>query len=143
MNIVPGGVGTTKNSELVNVKSRLSTLWVFVVLNMLYADTLSLMDKTFLDQVISGHAGSIHITSSFLLLAAVMLEIPIAMIFLSRVLSVKVNRPANIAAAVITILFVIGGGSTAPHYVFLATMEIVGMLLIIRYAWRWPDKEER
>jgi Sec-independent protein secretion pathway component TatC len=124
-----------------SVESKLSSLWVFVVLNMLYADILSLMDKTFLNQVLAGQAGSIHITSGFLLLAAVMLEIPIVMIVLSRVLPVQANRLANIAAAVITALFVIGGGSTAPHYLFLATMELVGMLLIIRYAWHWPSRE--
>jgi hypothetical protein len=68
-----------------------------------------------------------------------MLEIPIAMIFLSRVLKYGVNRWANIIAAAITIVFVIGGGSTYLHYIFLAAVEVVCMSLIVWYAWKWVE----
>jgi hypothetical protein len=69
------------------------------------------------------------------------LEIPIAMIFLSRVLKYRANRWANIIASVITILFVIGGGSAYLHYYFFAAIEVLSMLLIIRYAWKWTESE--
>lgn len=72
---------------------------------------------------------------------AIMMAIPIVMIFLSRVLQYHVNRWANIITAIITIVYVIGGGSTYPHYIFLATIEVVSMLLIIGYAWRWQQHE--
>jgi hypothetical protein len=109
----------------------LSTLWIFVMFNMLYADILSFMDSGFLKELMTGYAGEIQITQGFLLVAAIMLEIPIAMIFLSRVLKYRVNRWANIIASAKTIAFVVGGGSTAPHYIFLATIEVVSMLLIV------------
>ena len=57
------------------------------------------------------------------------------MIFLSRVLEVKVNRCANIVASVITIVFVVGGGSMMLHYIFFAVVEVVLLLLIMKYAW--------
>jgi hypothetical protein len=72
---------------------------------------------------------------------AILMAIPIVMIFLSRVLRRPVNRWANIIAAVITIVYVIGGGSTYPHYIFLAAIEVVSLLLIIWYAWRWSQQE--
>jgi Sec-independent protein secretion pathway component TatC len=77
------------------------------------------------------------------LIAAILLEIPIAMIFLSRVLRYRSNRWANIIAGAITIVFVIGGGSTDLHYIFFATIEVVTMALIVWYAWKWPKPESR
>ena len=85
--------------------------------------------------------GEIQITQGFLLVAAIFLEIPIAMILLSRVLKHRANYWANIIASVITILFVVGGGSTTLSYIFFATIEVVCMLLIVWYAWKWPKLE--
>lgn len=69
-----------------------------------------------------------------LLVFAVLLEIPVAMIFLSRVLKDRANRVTNIVAGVVTIAFVIGGGTLNLHYAFFATVEVACLLLIIRYA---------
>jgi hypothetical protein len=65
------------------------------------------------------------------------------MIFLSRVLKYRANRWANIIASAITIVFILVGGSTYLHYVFFATMEAVGILLIVWYTWKWPKPEDR
>ncbi len=38
-----------------------------------------------------------------------------------------------------TIVYVLGGGAWYPHYLFLAAIEVVGLLnLSVWYAWRWP-----
>ena len=132
---------TKKSAEMKDMKVILSTLWVFVMFNMLSADILSFMYPGFLKELMTGYAGEIQITPGFLLVAAIMLEIPIAMIFLSRVLKYRVNRWANMIAGAITIAFVAGGGSTVPHYLFIATIEGVCMLLIMWYAWKWTNPE--
>ena len=130
-------MGTNK----VDMKVKLSTLWIFVLFNMIYADILGFMEADFLQEIITGDAGGIQITPGFLLLAAIFLEIPIAMVLLSRLLKYRINRWANIIAAAITIVFVIVGGSTAPHYIFFATIEVVSLLLIIWFAWKWANTE--
>lgn len=117
------------------MKAKLSTLWVFVMLNILSADIFS-----FMLQESSGEA-PFKVTQVLMLVCAVVLEIPIAMIFLSRVLKYNANRWANIIASVITILFVVGGGSPNLHYYFFAAVEIIAMLFIIRYAWKWTSSE--
>jgi hypothetical protein len=124
-----------------DMKVRLSTLWVFIMVNMIFADILSFMNPGFLAEVATGRAGQVEITQGILLVFAILLEIPMAMIVLSRVLPRGANRVANILAGVITAAFVIGGGSTDLHYLFFATVEVVCMLLIIWYAWRWPANE--
>lgn len=64
------------------------------------------------------------------------------MIILSRVLSYKINRWTNMIAAIITILFVIGGGSAYLHYIFIASIETICLLIIIWNAWIWKDGVE-
>lgn len=122
-------------------QSLLSILWVFVIFNILAADILSFMYPGFLKEVMTGYAGQVQITPGFLLIAAVFLEIPIAMIVLSRILPDKTNRWANILAAIITILFVVGGGSSYPHYIFFEIIEIITMLIIIKIAWKINSSE--
>jgi hypothetical protein len=111
------------------------------MINVVVADIFSFMLPGFLGEVMAGSAAGFPITQGLLLVFAIIMEIPIAMIFLSRVLNKRVNRWANIIAAVITIIFVISGGSLYLHYYFFAGIEVVCLLLIIWYAWRWPKRE--
>ena len=123
-----------------DMKVKLSTLWIFVLFNMIFADIVGYMNPGALEDIIKGEVG-IQITQELLLLFSIMLEIPIAMIFLSRILKYRANRWANIIAAIITILFVIGGGDTYLSYIFFASVEVVCMLFIVWYAWTWPKEE--
>jgi hypothetical protein len=124
-----------KNIGMEAMKARLSTLWIFVMINMLSADIFSFMLPA------SASDAPVQVTQAIMLAFAVVIEIPIAMIFLSRVLKYRANRLVNIIACVITILFVIAGGSMTLHYLFFATVEVVTMLLMIRYAWKWTNPE--
>ena len=127
-----------------SMPARLSMLWIFIMFNMVFADILSFMYPGALKEVLTGYAGGVHVTPGFLLGAAVVTEIPIAMIVLSRVLKHRANRWANIVAGVITIAYVIGGGSLNQiHYIFFAAMEVACALLIVWYAWTWRNPERR
>ncbi len=123
-----------------DTKLRMSTLWIVVLLNMLFADILGFITPGALKEIATGYAGSLQITHEILLAFAVLLEIPIAMVFLSRVLGRKANRLANIIACAVTIVFTVGGGSAYPHYIFFAGVEVACMLWIAWYAWKWPDR---
>jgi Family of unknown function (DUF6326) len=113
----------------------MSTLWIVVLFSMVFADVLSFITPGFQE------TGSVHVTQELLLVFAILLEVPILMVFLSRVLPHRANRVANIVAGVVTIVFTIGGGSLYLHYVFFAAVEVVCMALIIRYAWQWRAPE--
>lgn len=120
-----------------DLRAKLSSLWTVVMFALLAADVLSMYIPGAAEEV-AEFAGDTPIPQ-LMLVAAILMSIPIVMIFLCRVLPPRVNRWANIVAAVITIVYVLGGGSTYPHYIVLATIEVVSMLLIIWYAWRWPQ----
>jgi len=75
-----------------------------------------------------------------------MMELAIVMIALSPILPYTINHWANIiigiiTIGIITILFVVGGGSTYPHYLFIAAVEVICLLLIIWLAWQWTEQE--
>jgi len=121
--------------EKIDTRVLLSSLWVVVMINMLKADILSLYIPGTADEV-AQFAGATPIPQ-LMFGAAVIMELAIVMIVLVHVLPYRINQWANILVAVLMIAFVIGGGSTYPHYIFIATVEVIGLLLIIGIAWRW------
>jgi hypothetical protein len=138
------------NNKTIETKDRkviLSTLWIFAMLNYLYCDILALMDPDLLNQFITGNVGGIHMTQAFLLQAAILMEIPTAMVLLSKVLKYGANRWANIIAGTImtvvqfSTLFI--GSSPALYYIFFSIIEIACTSLIVWYAWKWPNPEHR
>ena len=128
---------TTKKLD---TKVLLSTLWIVVMINMLKADILSLYIPGALEEFVK-FAGETPIPL-LMLGGAITMEISIVMIVLSRVLKYKVNRWTNIITSIITIVFVVGGGVSYPHYIFVATVEVICLLLIIWNAWKWSSSEE-
>ncbi|HSR31124.1 MAG TPA: DUF6326 family protein [Anaerolineae bacterium] len=135
-----------KTTKMEAMKVKLSRLWLFATLNYIYADVMALMDPEILGGLITGKAGGgIQITEGFLLGAAILMEIPIAMVLLSRVLEYRANRWANIIAgtiktAAIALSMFVGTGPTL-YYIFFGAIEIVCTSLIVWYAWRWPKQE--
>jgi len=127
-----------------DVKVTLSTLWVFAMLNYLYADVMTLMNPEELKVIMTGSVGPMQVTQGFLLGAAVLMETAIAMVLLSRVLRYRANRRANIIAGVLHTAAVFGslfvGTGPALYYLFFAVIEIACTAFIVWYAWRWKEQ---
>ncbi|MFW9973933.1 MAG: DUF6326 family protein [Candidatus Thorarchaeota archaeon] len=123
------------NSE--QIKNKISTLWIFIMFNMLAADILGFMLPGTLQQIIDNPLG---ITAEFMLIAAVMIEVPILMIFLSRILEYKLNRIVNFIGVAFTIFFIVALGATSLVYYFFMAIEILAMLLIAWSAWKWKEE---
>lgn len=130
-----------KSKEKINTKVLLSTLWIVVMINMLKADILSLYIPGAADEVAKTSAATGTPIPLLMLGGAIMMEISIVMIILTRVLSYKLNRWVNIIVSLITIFFVVGGGVSYPHYLFIAAVEVICLLLVIWFAWKWQNPE--
>lgn len=124
------------------VSTKLSTIWIFVMINMGFADILGFMYPGTLDKIATGTVDGVTITPMFLLIAAVFVEIGIAMILISRLAPRGLARIANIVAAPVTIVFIIAGGSLTPHYIFFAAIEVMALIAITALAWSWTDSAE-
>ena len=130
-----------------NIKERLSLLWIFVLLNYLYADVIALF--AIVDS--PNLADAPHLSPWVLMGSAVLMEIPIAMIVASRLLPFRANRLANIiTGAILTLIngfltFVpplVGARTPAlPEYLFFATIETVCTSVIFWQAWTWSGVE--
>ena len=125
-------------------KAILSTLWIFLTANFIYCDILDNMQQGIVKDLLAGYFGAIPITQGFLLGVSILLEIPISMILLSRILKYKINRIANIAAGFImtaaqVISLVLPGGTPPIHYIFYSVIEIACAVFIMWYAWKWTE----
>lgn len=139
-------MNTSGNSmKKIDAKVLFSTLWIFLAVNYIYRDILSNMEPGTLQGYLAGTVGEITITQGFLLAGALMMEIPFAMIFLSRVLKGAANRWANIIAAILMVVIEIGtmGFGTTPtlHYLFYSVIVIACNLFIAWYAWKRYNPE--
>ena len=130
-----------KTSEKMDPKALLSTLWIVVMINMAYADILSLHIPGAFDEVAKTSVSTGTPIPQLMLAGAIMMEIPVAMIILSRVLKYGVYRWANIIAGIFTIAYIWGGAASYPHYLFIATVETLCLLLIIWNTWKWRNVE--
>ncbi len=130
-----------------DVKQRLSLLWIFALLNYLYADVLALY------AFVGSPNSAPHLPPWAVLGSAVLMEIPIAMIVACRLLPFRANRPANIVAAgvmtfingFLTFVLPLTNGAFRdpiyPAYVWFATIETVCTMVIIWQAWTWSAAE--
>lgn len=118
-----------------NTETKISLLWIIVLFNMVFADILSLFIPWVHNQI-AEFAWDTSI-ATLMLIGAIVHQIPIFMVFLSRILSYNLNRKLNITAAIITIIYVIWGGSWFPHYLFIASIEVLCMIYIILIAYGW------
>jgi hypothetical protein len=124
----------------------LSTLWIFAILNYLYADVMGSMDAEVIETILSGSVGSMEMTPGFFFMGAILMETAIVMVLLARVLAWRANRIANIIAGVINTLAVFASmfvkGPPALYYIFFATIEIACTLFIIWFALTWKKPTE-
>ena len=120
-------------------KAMLSTAWVFVILNMLLRDVHEIFRPGFLEEVMTGTVGSIAMTEEFLLVAAFIVEIPVAMVVLCRLLKRGANRWANLIVGPMVIIAVITNGAADLDDIFFGAVQVIALSVIIWSAWTWKD----
>ena len=132
-------INTTR--AVIDRKTVLSTLWIFAMLNYLYADVFTLFFNP------RAQESTFAMPAGAVLMFAVLMETAIAMVLLSRVLKYGLNRWVNIVVGVIHTALAswatFGDAAPAPQAVFFATIEAACTLFIIWYAWTWRGSEAR
>lgn len=149
--VLNGGHNNPKKEKKMNMKTisakkfdtkvLLSTLWLVVMINMLKADILSLFIPGTAEEVARASATTGISIPQLMLLGAILGQLGISMIVLSRVLKNEINRWVNIVVGLVTIAYIWGGMASYPHYIFIATVETLYLLLIIGVAWTWRNTE--
>jgi hypothetical protein len=125
--------------KAIDIKVKLSTLWIVVMINMIFADIFSIMVELVNKNTLA-IPGDVKVVMG---IATIVTNIPILMIYFSRVLPYKWNRLSNIIAGFLTIIYIIGPGDTSLHYLIVASVEVIILLIIIVKSWKWKDLTDR
>ena len=129
----------------INVKIKLSALWVAAMFLYVYGDIVGFMKPGAIEHYIKGiGATGSPITQVTLLGIAIFMAIPSVMVFLPLTLKPKANRWANIILGIVytcavPLTLLVPG--TSAYYIFLTIVEVVLTALIVWYAWKWPKQE--
>ncbi len=118
-----------------DVRIILSATWVALMLTYLLGDVLRIYAGDFKPGEIAGK----KITQNLLLGMAILMTIPILMVFLSLTLSYPLNRWTNIIAAIVFFGFNLLGLPTyrSNYDRFLILVGLGFNALTIWYAWQW------
>ena len=122
-----------------DINIKLSALWIALMLTYLLGDVMRIFSGDFKPGEIEG----MQMSQGLLLLMAIIMLIPIVMLFLSLTLKYQVNRWANIVLAILLFGFNLIGLPGYPS-VYDQFLIIVGLLfnaLTVWYAWKWPKQE--
>ncbi len=119
---------------MVDARIILSGLWVATMLTYLWGDVLRIMTGDF-----EKMGGMQEVTKGMFLGIAILMVIPIVMVFLSLTLQYPVNRWANIIVAIIFFVFTLIQVPTYPsaYDKFLLIVSLVFNVLTVWYAWTW------
>jgi hypothetical protein len=131
---------TTLTINDLDKRAKLTSLWVFVFLNMIFRDLHEFGRSGFLEEVMTGVVGGVQITDGLMLVGGIMIAVPLLMIPIIQFLSFKANRRANLVMGVLQMVSVVGV-NRAPDLddVFFAAIELIALLLILQLAWTWKE----
>jgi hypothetical protein len=119
------------------VKIKLSGIWVSLVLTYLLGDVLRIFSGDFEAGLVQG----MQVTQMMYLGLAILLALPIVMVYLTLTLPYRVNRWTNIILAIFFFAFNLIGLPTYPstYDQFLIVVGLVFNILTVWYAWRWAE----
>jgi Family of unknown function (DUF6326) len=126
----------------INTKMKLSALWTVVMFCYIEGDFTSFFPPGgYIQQSLAGKMGPFPVTQLTLLAGSVFITIPCVMVFLSLILKPTINRRTNIIVAVFyTVVNSISFLTTTwAYFIFYGIVESVLTILIVWYAWKWPD----
>lgn len=140
MNTKGINLGMFENAKI-DIKLKLSALWIALMFCYTYADILGFYAPGNVEELISGEIAGIPMTQELLVGSALLMAVPIAMIFLPLILKVKANRIINIIVGLVYLAVLVGTfftGRNPAYYLIMASLKAVVLVLIVWLSWKWP-----
>ena len=125
--------------DTIDTKMKLSALWLFILLNIIFRDIHQFTLKSHLEMLLTGYYNGTEVTDTILLIGGFVVEIPIAMVLFSLLLSRKIGRPITFMAALMTTATLLFTPPGDPDDMFFLIIELAAILVILRTAWTWSE----
>ena len=124
--------------DKIKAPTLLSTLWIFILFNMILRDLHEFPTEGVIEEMMA-----LHLSQEIMLLFAFIVEIPIAMILLSRILNNKANKWANIIAVLFSCLGILYTLPTADmDDIFFAVVNAIALAGILFTLRRLPTLDK-
>jgi len=129
---------------MLDVRIILAALWVAGMLSSLNGDTYRLSDPIALQSIIA-NTGPVVVSSELLLVMSIIFVIPILMSVLTLTLKYPVSRWANRIIGILYAMIILAFWvlvlvlRSAGSEIVWSTAQLVFALLVVWYAWKWPD----
>jgi hypothetical protein len=129
----------------VDVKIRLSALWIAMLFVFAYVDIFGFYRADVLDSALDGKVATTELTvnQTFLTATLVYILLPTLMVVLSLRLKPRANRITNIAVSLLYMATIIVSciGEQWAYYVLGSIIEAILLVAIARTAWKWPPPD--
>ena len=123
----------------VNVRVKLSGLWVAMLFVFAYVDIFSFFRPDVRADIAAGQIAGFTINQTFLLATTIYILVPSLMVFATLVLRPQFTRVTTITLSVVYALTIIAGAIGEWNYYILGSVVEVALLAaIVYYAWTWP-----
>jgi len=116
---------------------KLSLLWLFAILNMLFRDIHELTTASAVNEIIAGTLNGVPVTETLLVIGAIIVELLLIAMMASWMLPAKQARLINLILAPIAIIGTIAARPSDPDDFIFATIEILTFVVIFVSAFRW------
>ena len=141
MSSITEGPGVLEDVKI-PLKLKLSASWAALMFLYAYGDIFAYFRPGFIEDVMAGEVFAFEINQLFLLAISIYVALPALMVVLSLILKPRLNRWSNIVlggiyAATILLSTI---GEDYVYYFFLSVLEAAIALLIVWYAWKWPEQ---
>ncbi|TMO58039.1 DUF6326 family protein [Pseudoalteromonas phenolica] len=126
----------------INVKLKLSALWVAVMFCYVYGDYIEVYVPGVISNALEVSPDDASLQAKFFAVALLM-SVPSVMIFLTLALKPAINRWLNIIIPALFIILLVGLNLETiwGFYLYLTGLEIALSALTIWYAWQWPKTQ--
>lgn len=116
---------------------KLSFLWLFAILNMLFRDIHELTMAGTLEEILTGRLNGVAMSEGLLVVGAFLVELLMLGFLLSSLLRPAAARWLNLILAPIAVLGVVAARPSDPDDYIFAAIEIVTFCVIWRIAQQW------
>ena len=129
---------STPHETAIDPRLIIAALWTSILFIFAYVDLFAFFRADFRAEIEGGTVAGFTLGQTFLFLGTIYIMIPSLMVFLSLVLPRHVNKWANIGLPILYSLTILAGmlGEEWIYYQLGSVVEVILLLVIVRYAWR-------